>query len=67
MVLQGLGRMIVVGGSTKIDVKRMEMTATMTIGAHIVQVGIMDFTTVGKGWAEIRIKLVVHTRTIAKQ
>ena len=43
------GRMTVVGGLTRTDVKNLEMNVTMTTDAHTVLGGIMVFITVEKG------------------
>ena len=46
--LQKIGRMIVVGGSTKTDARGVLMNAIMTIDAHTVLDGTMDLQTVGR-------------------
>ena len=55
--------MIVVGGITKIDVKKLVQTVGMITDVLTVQVGIMDFITAGKD--KIRTESILEEATMA--
>ena len=65
--LEDLGRMIVVGGTTKIVAVSQVLTVNMTTGAHIVLVGTMCSTIVERGKISIKelLKVVMATVTTA--
>ena len=60
--------MIVVGGSTRTDVKGLGVIVIMAIGAHIVLVGTMATLTVGRGKAkEVLVIIMVDPEHLQKE